>query len=105
MKRLILKVKSAAGESLAEVLVSLLIGALALLLLAGMITASSAMVKRSTESMETYNEKENAAAEKAGTGSGTVVLKYNGRSESFRVKYDSFEAFGNKEVISYEAAE
>lgn len=50
------KLRSQAGETIAEVLVAMLISALALTMLASMITATVSMVTRSKEKMKEYYE-------------------------------------------------
>lgn len=56
MKQIRKKLQSRIGESLAETLVAVLVIALALTMLAGMITATANMVTRSKETMNTYYE-------------------------------------------------
>ena len=51
-KRIIKKVKSRAGETIAEVLVALLISSVALVMLAGMIASTTSMVTQSKSKME-----------------------------------------------------
>lgn len=48
------KLRSAAGETLAETLVAVLIIAVALTMLAGMITATNSMIQRSKRTMNQY---------------------------------------------------
>ena len=54
MAKVTQKLKSSAGESIAEVLIALLISALALMMLAGMINAASNTVTTSREILEDY---------------------------------------------------
>lgn len=73
------KLKSSNGESIAEVLIALLIGVLALTLLASMITAGANMVKTSSSAYEKYLENSSKAAANrlsgASTSEGTVYFK------------------------------
>ena len=58
--RIMKKIKSQAGETIAEVLVALLISSVALVMLAGMIASTTNLVTRSKSKMEAYyaaNEK------------------------------------------------
>ena len=55
-KRTSIKLRSQAGETIAEVLVALLISSVALIMLASMISATSSMVTRSKTAMEAYYE-------------------------------------------------
>lgn len=65
------KLRSTRGETIAEVLVSTLIGALAVLMLAMAISVSSKMVVNNRESMDEYYSNSNAIAE------GTSDLSYS----------------------------
>ncbi|MBQ8110359.1 MAG: hypothetical protein IJ124_09405 [Clostridia bacterium] len=53
-KRMLLKLKSVSGESIGETLISLLISALALVMLAGAISSASNIINNSKTAMETY---------------------------------------------------
>ena len=53
-KRILRKVKSRAGETIAEVLVALLISSVALVMLASMIASTTNMVTQSKSKMEAY---------------------------------------------------
>lgn len=66
MKQVKRKLCSPAGETISEVLIALLISTLALMILAGMISATAGVVKTSSEKMETYYS-ENAKLEEIGT--------------------------------------
>ena len=57
MKKLGMKLHSRSGETIAETLVALLIAAIALTMLAGMITATTNMVKTSEDKMDEYYKK------------------------------------------------
>ncbi|MCR5294087.1 MAG: hypothetical protein K6E30_02775 [Lachnospiraceae bacterium] len=60
MRRIKRKLKSSSGESIVEVLVALLISALALTMLAGMVTASQRIITRSEQVLKAYYSSENA---------------------------------------------
>ena len=69
------KLNSQAGETITEVLVSLLIAALALTMLAGMISSTVSLVTRSKETMNRYYEG-NAKLEQHSDGEpATVTIK------------------------------
>ncbi|MBR6220466.1 MAG: hypothetical protein IKQ80_07880 [Clostridia bacterium] len=57
MKKLMSKLRSAAGETIGETLVALLISALALTMLAGAIGAANNIVTRSNKAMNDYYTK------------------------------------------------
>ncbi len=103
MKKIRAKLKSRKGDSIAEVLVALLIAGVALVLLASMITSSTNIISRSRERMETYYADNNAlAAQSGGGGEATVTVK-NGDStlETFTVTPFVNHGPGNTDVISY----
>ena len=99
------RLKNNSGESITEVLVALLISALALVLLAGMINASSNLITNSKDKISSYVEKENSIVEQGSGGdSGTVdmgiKLSDNGGS-SISVKYYTNTESGKYTVKSY----
>ena len=53
-KRIMAKLRSQAGESIAETLVATLIAALALLMLAGAVSSASNIITRSNDAMNDY---------------------------------------------------
>lgn len=88
-KRLLNRLRSQSGESIAEVLVSLLISAVAVVLLVGMIGASTKVVLRSTRAMHAQYAR--TAGTRAASES-SVSLSWAGRnginrSQSFGI-YD-----------------
>lgn len=54
MRQIAKKLRSRSGETIAETLVALLVGVLALMVLAGMISATSRIVKKSEAKMDDY---------------------------------------------------
>ena len=79
------KLKSRAGDSLAEVLIALLISALAIVMLANMIVVSTTMVNRSKDYFDTYYKANNVlSAHGGGDATGTVSLK-NGENSVYLV--------------------
>ena len=94
MKKIRSKLQSKRGESLSEVLIALLISALALTILASMISASSNIVMTSRRALENYY----SAAPQA--VSGTAAVTCGDDSFSFDVSVYQ-NRLGNKEVFSY----
>ena len=75
------KLRNRAGESLSETLVALLISALALVMLAGAVTASTRIVNRSRDAMDDYYDANNSMAlMQSATGTTTITLKVSGTS-------------------------
>ena len=73
------KIRSNAGETITETLVALLIAALALVMLAGVISAASRMVTASREKLNTYFESNNTMMEMTDpTGTATIDIKVDG---------------------------
>ena len=111
------KLKSQKGETIAELLVALLIAALALTMLAAMISSSSKVILRSMDSMVKYVAAENEIVSRRedgeqGTGTATFKIKKDGAettrklsnedsSDSISVDYYQTDAFGKIPVISY----
>ena len=71
-ERLLMKLRSSAGESISETLVALLIASLALVMLAGMISSTVSMVSRSEKTMEEYYAANDIL--ETGSGSETVTI-------------------------------
>jgi type II secretory pathway component PulJ len=105
------KLKSGKGESIAEVLVSLLISSLALVMLASMINSSSRIIQSSKANMEKYYSANNvleartAAADNSGTlsiknGSKAVHLRYGEGTVSVNY-YKNDKAPSGKQVVSF----
>ena len=81
LKRVMRRLRSRAGESLTEVLVALLVSALGLMLLAGMINASSNMVIRSKDVISSYVGAETSMIEKqVGGETESITFKKTGES-------------------------
>lgn len=113
MKKLIVrKLKNRKGESIGEVLVSLLIAALALVMLASMITSSSRMIQASKVKIQEYYVANNALETRTGTtsGSGTISVKVGAASVKFNVNdtagpsvsyFKNAKAPSGTQVVSY----
>lgn len=104
MKKAIMKkLRSRSGETLAETLVALLIAAVALVMLASMISSTTGIVTQSKETIETYYAANNTVAEQGGAStSGSVTIAGdNIDSQSYEVSYDINSTFSGTPVISY----
>ena len=115
MKRPIRKrLRSRAGETITEVLVSVLIAALGKTLLAGMISAASKMITDSKKSTETYVNAENILAtqpDSVGTDAhvtvgtdSTVTLSKKLSNAGSETVYVVTYTVDNSSVVSYKEA-
>ncbi|MBO4419995.1 MAG: hypothetical protein J5789_09265 [Oscillospiraceae bacterium] len=118
IRRLKARLRSKRGESIAEVLIALMISSMALVLLAGMITATTGIVKKSKDATNEYTGKSNQLVEKLDSecsGSGEVHFLLRNVSgalsdtkltdsaeESISVLYYVNESIGSVKVTSYE---
>ena len=97
------KLKSRGGESLTEVLVSVLISAVALTMLASMISASTGMVKQSREKLDDYYTNNNGLVNGLVTRTGTSVsgfAEFSNESGTVLV-YDQVSYLENDESIGH----
>lgn len=95
MNSMVKKLRSRAGESIAEVLVALLISVLGVSLLVGMIGVSTRVINNSTEAMHRQYAKANALL----TGPGEVVLTDTSSAASISFSVNLYEDKG--EVVYY----
>ncbi len=105
------KLRSRAGETIAETLVAVLIAAIAVLMLAIMLTSSTDLVHRSSEAFARYYAENNALSTRGATGgaSGTAQLRdassnpvyLVGDDDADVLYYVNGEAPGGTPVISY----
>ena len=114
MKSVFRKLRSSCGESLAETLIAVLVIAVALTMLAGMITSTSNLIRQSDDKLKEYY----TASEKLETfsGSGTetraeVVFQvspsaYNPNLNipNVNVQYAENAVFSSYPVIAYQSA-
>ncbi len=108
MKRLSKKLKNRAGESLAETLVSLLIAALALVMLAGAISSASGVIIKSRDKLDKYysaNEEESGVVKMAGGGSSGAVKMTDSSGvlseQSYGITYYKNNEFAKTPVVAY----
>lgn len=89
------------GDSIAEVLIALLISSLALVMLASMITSSSRMITGSREKLETYYENSSSLNE-IGTSNSTTVSVTGDVAQKYSVYYSVNNTFSNRPVVSFQ---
>ncbi len=84
-KRIIDKLKAQAGESIAEVLIALLIAALALTMLASVISTSARIINKSKSKMAAYYDANDGLAKQQGTSDTFDILikKTTGTAEPY----------------------
>ena len=114
LEKLKQKLQSRAGESIGETLVSLLIAALALVMLAGAISASSGVIMKSRDKLNDYysaNEEASGVVKMTSGGSTVtdgITIEDNTRTisdQSFKVTYYKNDKFGKKTVVAYELSD
>ena len=111
MKQIRNKTRSRSGETLAEVLVALLVATLALMILAGMISSTTSIVKASESKMDDYYA-ENAKLENISGTETPVTITIEDTTDTpvthtFDVKLNYYEnqIFGaSKTVTAYKIA-
>lgn len=112
--RLRAKLNNTAGETITEVLVGLIIAALALTMLAAMITSSTRLLQNSESFFQGYVSEENNLAVQSGSvsaGSGTVkvsngtndVKLTDGSGSTIEVLYFVNDSKSTQPVVSYRA--
>ena len=81
MRRMVDRLRSQVGESIAEVLVALLISAVGVAMLVGMIGVSARIIDTSTQTMQEEYKRTNITS----TEKKQVTLQVGGKSKSFDV--------------------
>jgi len=81
-KRILRKVKSRAGETIAEVLVALLISSVALVMLASMIASTTNMVTRSKDRMDDYYNANEELEKQIGAGDVSFSIRISDEGSS-----------------------
>ena len=118
-KKVLDKLRSSRGDSIAEVLIAMLISIVALVMLASMIASSTRLIQRSKSAMEKYDAANNALAEMtadAPTANDTFTVSSKTLSVADAVTNDSVKlteagvisvkvyentAYGGDKVIAY----
>lgn len=104
------KLQSEKGESISETLIALLISSLALLMLAGAVTAGTRVITESVKKMDTYYVNESNMVNRIGSSpiGIKIVLKASGPEETFTlsnlpisVQCCNNDTFGHSIVYSY----
>lgn len=101
------KLHSTAGETIAETLIGVLISALALVMLAGAISATAKMITSSDQKMEQYYKNDAALAKMTGSNEMTVTItatdvdENRTVNENRTVTYAENSAFTSKPVVAY----
>ena len=102
------KVCSQAGESISETLISLLVAALALVMLAGAIASSSNVITKSKDKMNSYysaNEASDGVVKMTGgTSTGGINISDTTSAistQSYNVYYYKNDTFSNNPVVAY----
>ena len=96
------KLRSQAGETLAETLITVLIIAVAMTMLAGMISATASMVKTSENKMKEYYQGSAALETFSGAESGpSITLKTDTDFDPINIVYAKNEVFSDHMVIAY----
>ena len=112
INRLLKKAKSTVGESISETLVAVLIGSIALIMLASMITTAKNLVDQSRVKLNAYYSANNALDNRTGSSSLisvsiTDVTEYTADERdalsisTVSVNCYSQEVFSSKEMIAY----
>ena len=95
------KINSRRGDSIAEVLIALLISSLALVMLASMITSSANMINSSKKKLNAYYEESAKLAVPPGDGD-TASITVNGEVyEVFVYTPEDDETAGLQRVVSF----
>ena len=95
-KRIITKVKSRAGETIAEVLVALLISSVALVMLAGMIASTTSMVTQSKSKMEDYYEANETLETQTETTGPSFSIQISDEDNAIDVQVEKLPGFKNE---------
>ena len=112
MHRIVKKLGNNSGESIAELLISILVSVLGITLLAIMIQTSSRLILSSTAKIKDYAVKENRIVKKEDTPDeecnvnlldGDSSRLYNLYKDCGQLKVDVFEmTFGKNKIIAFE---
>ena len=107
MRNLKIKLQSQIGETLAETLITVLIIAVAMTMLAGMISATASMVKTSEKKMDEYyqtskNLETFSEMESDHTPTATIKSKSDPATfDSIPIEYAKNEVFTEHTIVAY----
>jgi len=110
-KRIAARLKDKKGETLMELLFAMLISSLGMIILAGMIVASTNIIKRGNEVLKSYVTEENKiVAQDTEDETGSATFKIGGterkltdydNSDQVSVSYYENNKIGGKKVVTY----
>lgn len=103
MKKIWNKLRSTAGESLAETLLAVLVIAVAAIVLATMISSTASMIKRSEAKMDEYY-KQNEILETfpdGGVTSGTISISVSDTSDTYSISSIPINYVQNDKLSRY----
>ena len=108
-KRVARKLKGNAGESIGETLVALLISALALVMLAGAISATARMITNSDKQIGKYYSGDDNLVKQTTPGGDPLTVTITGKNGTIKTKEEHTsnirwyknDAFANKPVVAY----
>ncbi len=110
-KRIAARLKDKKGETLMELLFAMLISSLGMIILAGMIVASTNIIKRGNEVLKSYVTEENKiVAQDTASETETAAFKISGTarkltdyddSDYVSVSYYENDKIGGKKVVTY----
>lgn len=96
------KLRSKAGESISETLVSLLIASLALVMLAGAVSSATGMITRSRTKLSKYYKTNDELVTVSKGSPGQITIKADGLTDqTVPIQYTENTEFSNKTVVSY----
>ncbi len=96
------KLRSRAGESLAETLVALLIAAVALVMLAGAVTTATGVITKSQNKLDAYyGAAESMTNRTSGTSLTDGITITDGTSKNVTITYYSNSEFTATQVVTY----
>ena len=104
------KLRSRAGETITETLVSVLIGALALVMLAGAVSTASRVITTSRDKLNKYYDTTETVIKKVYSDgsptSGEVTIKAeNTVTDQVEINYDVNTEFGSMTIVVYKMKE
>ena len=104
------RIRSCAGESIAETLIALLVSTVGLMMLAGMINTGAHLITRSRTTLRTYYTENNRLEEKEDSIAGQLRITLQFRegdipAEAIEAAYYENTAIRRRTVISYRTGE
>ena len=102
-KRIAARLKDKKGETLMELLFAMLISSLGMIILAGMIVASTNIIKRGNEVLKSYVTEENKiVAQDTESETGPATFKIGGTARKLTDYGDDYDEFNQFSVSYYE---